>query len=65
MGNNVCNAVSTIILPSIYILCTHCVPYCVGEKRIILGNHGKVLIKQKSNIGEKVARREYRLLKTS
>ena len=31
MGNDVCNIVSTIILSSIFIICTHCVPYCVGE----------------------------------
>ena len=65
MGNDVYNLVSTIILSSIYILCTYCVLYCVGEKRIILGKHGKVLIKRKSNFAEKVAGREYRLLKTS
>ena len=31
LGIDVCNVVSTIILSSIYILCTYCVPYCVGE----------------------------------
>ena len=65
MGNDVCNIVSTIILSSIikyhmYSLCS----ILRGRKRIILGNHGKVLIKRKSNFGEKVAGSEYRLLNT-
>ena len=43
-----------------YLLCS----ILRGRKRIIMGNHGKVLIKRKSNFGEKVAGSEYRLLNT-